>query len=193
MNIPQWTKPALWGAAVGGVAVAIVGFSWGGWVTGGAAEQAATEAAAESRADLAAAICVQRFLAQDDARARLAELQGESSSFSQRQFVEEGGWSLMPDREEVGRQSATLCARMLNAIEPEEVPVTEDGEVVEPGTVVEPTTDEPEAVEAEPEAALEPTSEPDAAAEPVEGDEPDAVQPAQTDDAEPGAAAPPAN
>ena len=31
-------KPALWGAAAGAIALAIVGFNWGGWVTGGTAE-----------------------------------------------------------------------------------------------------------------------------------------------------------
>ena len=37
MEIPKETKaavkPALWGAAAGAIALAIVGFNWGGWVT----------------------------------------------------------------------------------------------------------------------------------------------------------------
>ena len=35
MQLPTWLKPALLGAGVGAIALAIVGFSWGGWVTGG--------------------------------------------------------------------------------------------------------------------------------------------------------------
>ncbi len=35
MKFPTWLKPALFGAAGGAIALAIVGFSWGGWVTGG--------------------------------------------------------------------------------------------------------------------------------------------------------------
>ena len=31
-------QPALWGAACGAIALAIVGFNWGGWVTGGRRE-----------------------------------------------------------------------------------------------------------------------------------------------------------
>jgi hypothetical protein len=31
-------KPALWGAVAGAGALAIVGFTWGGWVTGGKAD-----------------------------------------------------------------------------------------------------------------------------------------------------------
>ena len=34
MKLPEWTGPALWGAVAGGVALAIVGFNWGGWVKG---------------------------------------------------------------------------------------------------------------------------------------------------------------
>jgi hypothetical protein len=35
MQSPEWLKPALYGAACGAIALATVGFSWGGWVTGG--------------------------------------------------------------------------------------------------------------------------------------------------------------
>jgi hypothetical protein len=45
MKLPIETKPALWGAAGGAIALAIVGFSWGGWVTGKKAETSAAERA----------------------------------------------------------------------------------------------------------------------------------------------------
>ncbi len=45
MKFPVETKPALWGIAGGAIAMAIVGFTWGGWVTGGTAETAATQRA----------------------------------------------------------------------------------------------------------------------------------------------------
>ena len=35
MKFPTNTKPLLWGAVGGAAACMIVGFSWGGWVTGG--------------------------------------------------------------------------------------------------------------------------------------------------------------
>lgn len=43
MKIPVETKPVLWGVVGGAIALAIVGFKWGGWVTGGAAEADATQ------------------------------------------------------------------------------------------------------------------------------------------------------
>lgn len=160
MNVPSWTKPALYGAIVGGIVVAVVGFTWGGWVTGGSAAQSATAAADASRADLAAAVCVQNFLAGDNPREALAALQAETSSFQQRALVEEGGWAVMPDSDVANRQAATLCTRMLMALEPIELPVVEDGEVIEPGLVEEvPVETAPVETTPAEDAATEPTPE----------------------------------
>ncbi len=41
MQVPSETKPALWGAAGGAIALAIVGFTWGGWMTTGTANKLA--------------------------------------------------------------------------------------------------------------------------------------------------------
>ena len=35
LETPKWTEPALFGAGAGAIARAIIGFNWGGWVTGG--------------------------------------------------------------------------------------------------------------------------------------------------------------
>ena len=137
MNIPLWIKPAVYGAVAGGIAVAVVGFSWGGWVTGGSAQASALSAADASRADLAAAICVQNFMADDDARERLAELKELGRPTPQRNYIEAGNWATMPDSDTVSRPVATLCARMLVELEPLELPVVEDGEIVEDGEVIE--------------------------------------------------------
>lgn len=142
MNIPVWTKPALYGAVVGGLVVAIVGFTWGGWVTGDTAQRSAVAAADQTRSDLVAAICVQNFLAADDAREQLSDLQAINTSAQQRRFVEQGGWAVVPDGSAVSTQATTLCSRMLVALEPEELPVVDDGEVVEEGEVIEPTDEE---------------------------------------------------
>jgi hypothetical protein len=123
------------GAVAGGIVFAIVGFSWGGWVTGGSAAERAEEAAAQGRTDLAAAICVESFLADENAREHLAALKDETSSFRQRDIIEEGGWAMMPNRDETARATVTLCTRMIAELEPSELPVVADGTVVEPGEV----------------------------------------------------------
>jgi alpha/beta superfamily hydrolase len=53
MQAPEWLKPALYGAACGAVALAIVGFSWGGWVTGGTARRMAAD---QSQTDVVSAL-----------------------------------------------------------------------------------------------------------------------------------------
>ena len=44
-------KPVLWGAVGGAIVLAIVGFNWGGWVTGGTAVAMAKETAATAVAE----------------------------------------------------------------------------------------------------------------------------------------------
>ena len=63
-----------WAAAAGAVATIVVGFAWGGWVTGGSAKRMAEAAAAGARDTLVAAVCVDRFQAGGDAQAQLAAL-----------------------------------------------------------------------------------------------------------------------
>jgi hypothetical protein len=64
-------------------------------------------------------ICVEKFLGESDAQAQLAEFQAIGSAYRQRQFIEEGGWAVMPNMDEAARQSADLCAKVLAALEPE--------------------------------------------------------------------------
>lgn len=137
MNTPEWIKPALAGAAIGGVAVAVVGFTWGGWVTSGSAQASSQAAADASRTDLAAAICVQKFLADEGARENLEELRQLTSSTQQRTYIENGNWAVMPGSDTAVRPAATLCARMVSELEPLELPVVEGGEVIEEGEVIE--------------------------------------------------------
>ena len=59
----------IWAAAAGAVATIVVGFAWGGWVTGGTAKRMAETAAAGAHDTLVAAVCVDRFQAGGDAQA----------------------------------------------------------------------------------------------------------------------------
>jgi alpha/beta superfamily hydrolase len=45
VQTPEWLKPALYGALACAAALAVAGFSWGGWVTDGKAEQIASDRA----------------------------------------------------------------------------------------------------------------------------------------------------
>ena len=61
MKIPIETKPALWGFAGGAAALAIVGFTWGGWVTGGTAKTMTAIAETDGRMSVLVPICVAQF------------------------------------------------------------------------------------------------------------------------------------
>lgn len=114
----QPTKTVLLWSCVGSVAATIaIGFTLGGWVTGGTAQQEALAASDEARYELAAVICVENFLASPNARTQLVDLKEIDSSFRQRQFIEEGNWAVMPDREAGARQAAAQCAAMLSELD----------------------------------------------------------------------------
>jgi hypothetical protein len=118
----QASKAILFWACVGSAVVAtIVGFSWGGWVTGGSARQMAEDSAAQARQELSAVVCVDRFMAAPDARVQLTALKDISSSYAQGKFVEEGGWAIIVPAGSTtdnqaradDRKAAGLCAAEL--------------------------------------------------------------------------------
>jgi hypothetical protein len=136
------SKTVLFWTCAGSVIVAtIVGFSWGGWTTGGTAREMAENSAAQARQELAAVVCVDRFMAAPDVGVQLTALKGIERSYQQSKFVEEGGWALIvpastpPDRQATAddRKAAGLCAEELakRAIPPAgEAGLTNDGATV---------------------------------------------------------------
>jgi alpha/beta superfamily hydrolase len=117
MQFPRELKPALWGAVGGAAALAIIGFSWGGWVTGGTAERLAKQRASTAVVAALAPICVDNFQRDKDAPAQLVELK-KVSSWEQAAFVSKGGWATMPGTASVDTAMARACAEMILAIKP---------------------------------------------------------------------------
>lgn len=110
----QPSKSAMMGAfVVGALAATIAGFGWGGWVTGGTARALVAEASKTTHAELASAVCVERFNAAADSAARLTELSALDTTFARRQFVEAGGWATMPGKTAPDRNGAEGCAATL--------------------------------------------------------------------------------
>jgi hypothetical protein len=129
------SKTVLFWACAGSVVVAtIVGFSWGGWTTGGSAQEMAEESAAQARQELAAVVCVDRFMAAPDAGVQLTALQEITTPRAQGKFVEDGGWAIIvpasgpPDYKARAddRKAAGLCAEELAK---REMPTAEKAEL----------------------------------------------------------------
>ncbi len=102
----------LWSCAACVVATLIVGFSWGGWVTGGTARDMATKAVEEANASMAAGFCVTQFKNDANAVARLAAL-NKTDTWDRSDFITKGGWAKLPGMKEPVPGSADLCAKAL--------------------------------------------------------------------------------
>ena len=118
MRVPQWCKPACWGAVAGAVAIMIVGFSWGGWTTGSTAQRMARERADAAVVAVLTPFCVAGFLQQPDAAGQLAALQKTASAWSQSQVVLKGGWATLAGSQEPNYAVARACAAALTKPQP---------------------------------------------------------------------------
>jgi hypothetical protein len=112
MNVPEWVKPGLYGAAAGAIALAIVGFSVGGWVTGSKATQMASD---KARADVLAAlvpVCVDISKRDPQLVTKTAGLK-TAKSYDRDDLVMKAGWATMPGATEPDRRIAAACAEKL--------------------------------------------------------------------------------
>jgi hypothetical protein len=112
MNMPTNTKPWIQGAVVGAIVVSIVGFSWGGWVTGGTAAKNMAAASHDAVVAALAPICVERFRAQPDAVVK-ADALIKSSSWERGNMVEKSGFATMPGSKTTDSDVARACAEIL--------------------------------------------------------------------------------
>lgn len=112
MKIPENTNAYLWGGVLGAIALAVVGFGWGGWVTGGTATKNAAVAAGEAKVAALAPICADRFRAQGDSAMKIAEL-AKASSWDRGNIVEKSGFATMPGAKSADSDVARACADML--------------------------------------------------------------------------------
>ena len=114
MNMPANTKPWIQGAVVGAIVVAIVGFNWGGWVTGGTAAKNAAAASRDAVVAALAPICVERFRGQPDAVGKTDALM-KGSSWDRGNMVEKSGFATMPGSTTADSDVARACATLLTA------------------------------------------------------------------------------
>ena len=102
----------LWSCTACIVATIVVGFAWGGWVTGGTATRMASDAADGAQARLVSASCVIRFNQGSDALAQLAALK-KANSYERGDMIKKGGWVTMPGGTDPVVGAADICARTL--------------------------------------------------------------------------------
>ena len=103
-----------WGWSIAGciVATIVVGFVWGGWVTGGTATRMASDAANGARAQLAATVCVASFNHGPDAVAQLAALK-KASTYQRGDMLVKSGWLTLPGSTDPVVGAADICVQKL--------------------------------------------------------------------------------
>jgi hypothetical protein len=110
------TKRLLLWACVGTMVVTIVvGFTWGGWTTGGKARYAAEAMASDAVAKRLAPICVVQFRADPDRTQKLKEL-NEVSSYGRGDYVQKQGWATITGEEGPNSRVAEECVKLLATI-----------------------------------------------------------------------------
>lgn len=88
MNVPEWVKPAAWGVVGGAIAAIVIGFAWGGWVTGGTAVEMEAASAEAAVVQAFTPLCVAKAEPQSEQLVALKE----ESSYRRDDFVIEAGW-----------------------------------------------------------------------------------------------------
>ena len=108
MTFPEWTKPGVYGALVGAIAVSILGFTWGGWTTSGGAQEMADRFASEKVTLAMVPVCLGLSEADAERAEKLAALR-DVSSFQRRNAMMETGWATLPGTDAPSRDLADAC------------------------------------------------------------------------------------
>ena len=113
MNTPEWLKPGIYGALIGAVFFGAVGFSWGGWVTGGGANKMANAMSHDNVIAALLPVCLDMSRTDSDRIAKMATIQ-EAASYKRRDAVMQAGWATMPGSDTPDRDLAQACVAALD-------------------------------------------------------------------------------
>ena len=112
MKIPVWLKPGIYGAITGAVLTAVVGFTWGGWVTGNNADKMAMTMAHDDVIAALVPVCVDMARTDPSRAEKLATIR-TASTYQRRDAVMAAGWATMPGAETPDRDLAQACLTAL--------------------------------------------------------------------------------
>ena len=101
------------GLVVGAVATMIIGFSWGGWHTGGTVKEMVSDATEKATVIALAPICADRFQKAAKEDNTLIAALGAVSYWQRDAHMMENGWATFSGSPEPNRTVAEACANML--------------------------------------------------------------------------------
>jgi len=104
----------LQGAFAGAVATLVIGFMWGGWVTGGTAKSMTSEAVEATQVTLYSPVCVERYMAKATPEQR-AEFAKEND-WNRDSVIEKTGFATPPGASSPSDAVADKCAETLSRL-----------------------------------------------------------------------------
>ena len=116
MKLSPKVEPVLWGAVGGAAGLALIGFAFGGWVTGGKATEMARQSADKAVIAALAPICVDKFQHANNSKENLGKLNAISYSWEKGTYVSQGGWATLPGNNEPNQGVAQACAELLGTL-----------------------------------------------------------------------------
>ena len=108
-------KLLLGSAAGGAIVLAIIGFAWGGWVTGNTAQQMAATAAENSVANRLATICVEQHN-QDPEKDQKLKTMMKKNAWERGEYIRAQGWATMPGEKDPDRKTSSKCAELISKL-----------------------------------------------------------------------------
>jgi hypothetical protein len=94
------------------VATMIVGFTWGGWVTGGTAQATAKAMAEDAVVHRLSSICVAAAQHDPQRQQKLKDLHA-ANEWDRADYVQKAGWATMPGDKDPDSKVAGECAKVL--------------------------------------------------------------------------------
>jgi len=104
----------LQGAFAGAVATLVIGFMWGGWVTGGTAKSMTSEAVEATEVTLYSPVCVERYIAKATPEQRAAF--AKENDWNRDSVIEKTGFATPPGSSSPSDAVADKCAEMLSKL-----------------------------------------------------------------------------
>ena len=107
------SKKVVFWAIIGAIILTmIVGFNWGGWVTGSTAQKMGVAMAQDAVVQRLAPICVVQFNQDPQKAQKLIEFNGVKN-YQRDDYVKEQGWATMPGEDQPDSKVADACAKLL--------------------------------------------------------------------------------
>ena len=103
------------GAFVGAAATLIIGFSWGGWVTGKTADSNATVLVNAALVQAYGPVCIERFKHQPNVEAKWVELT-KVDTWRRDSYIKESGFATPPGAAAPNSAVADACAEALSKV-----------------------------------------------------------------------------